>query len=247
MCSPGLSPLSWLRAWDRCSPAHRCLNLHVPLSASAGSGEQSTQSPHSPESPFPPQPQTLEHPANPSVAEFIPHKPQTSFCHCSGGCQDCTLPDLNHHPPEDPRKASALWPLPWRGQEQASGLVQNGGQALSPTDTAALRPRAGRVTAGLRPTPSPLSGPFGDTSGGRRWQTLHTLERTSTQSHTERASHPRFTASSPGWPWLGHLASEPASLFAHKSWTLQSCKVVVKIWVPGTGHLFQNYNSGAHC
>ena len=75
--------------------------------------------------------------------------------------------------------------------------------------------------------------PFGNTSRGTWWQTLLTLERTSTQSHTERASHPRCTASSPGWPWLGDLASESASLFAHKSWTLHSCRIVVNIWVPG--------------
>lgn len=154
---------------------------------------------------------------------------------------------LESPPPGGPQKSKCPVASPLERPRTSFRVGPDGGQALSPTDTAALRPRAGRVTAGLRPTPSPLSGPFGDTSGGRWWQTLRTLERTSTQSHTERASHPRFTASSPGWPWLGHLASEPASLFAHKSWTLQSCKVVVKIWVPGTGHLFQNYNSGAHC
>lgn len=140
MCSPGLSPLSWPRAWDRCSPAHRCLNMCVPLSASAGSGEQSTQSPHGPEPPFPPRPQTLEHPANPSVAEFIPHNPQTSlvrFLPLLRWMPRLHPSRLESPPPRGPQKSKCSVASPLETPRTSFRVGPDGGQALSPTDTAA--------------------------------------------------------------------------------------------------------------
>lgn len=56
-------------------------------------------------------------------------------------------------------KASPLWYLPWKGQEQISGLVQMGGPQ---------GPREGSLTAGLRNTRPPLLGPLrGHIWGGR--------------------------------------------------------------------------------
>ena len=84
---------------------------------------------------------------------------------------------------------------PGEAKNNTFSVGPDGGRVLSPMDTVAPRPRAGRVTAGLGHTPAPLSGPFGDTSGGRWSHTLHTLERTRlrvTRSvpHTLTSRHP---------------------------------------------------------
>ena len=102
-------------------PAHRCLNMSIPLSASVGSGEQSTRSRTAQSHPFL---LSLRRSNIQQTHQFLslfhtsPKHHWQDFCRCSGGCQDHTLPDLKHHCPEDPRKASVLWHLPWRGQEQ---------------------------------------------------------------------------------------------------------------------------------
>ena len=226
MCSPELSPLSWPSgAWDGCSPSPQVSEHEHPSECFCGVRRTKHTVPHSPEPPFPPQPQTLEHPANPSVSEFIPHKPQTSLARF--------LPLLRWMPRAHPSRLES--PLP-RGPQESKCSV------ASPLERPRGRCHEQHLQCWSRwgPSSEPHGHSFPATKGREShcWAQTHTRSpfrplwghiwgevvahpshtgENKTQSHRERASHPHVTASCPGWSWLGHLASEPASLFAHKS------------------------------
>lgn len=92
-------------------------------------------------------------------SEYGPTDTRQDFCRAQVAAKNTSSQMQGIIAQRTREKASLLWYLPWKGQEQISGLVQMGGPH---------GPREGSLTAGLRNTRPPLLGPlWGRNRGGR--------------------------------------------------------------------------------